>query len=79
MAIGVANQAARLRKLLAEPTPAAREAIAAALKATNAVAYARHRADELAAEAADELECLPESECRGILESLTKWTTRREA
>ncbi len=73
------DEAARLRKLLTEPTAANREAIAAALKATNAVAYARHRAEELATEAADELECLPESECRGVLESLTKWATRREA
>lgn len=74
-----ADEATRLRKLLAEPTPATRETVAAALKATNAVAYARHRANELATEAAGELECLPESECRDILESLTKWATRREA
>ncbi|MFO0809248.1 MAG: polyprenyl synthetase family protein [Gemmataceae bacterium] len=74
-----AEDAARLRSLLQQPTPANREAISVALKATNAVAYARHRAEELATEAANELECLPESECRGILTSLTKWVIKREA
>jgi octaprenyl-diphosphate synthase len=52
--------------------------VLAALERTEAVAYARRRAEELSRAARAELECLPRSECRSILEALTDWSVRRE-
>jgi octaprenyl-diphosphate synthase len=52
--------------------------VLAALEKTQSQAYARRRAEELARSARQELECLPRSECRGILEAVTEWTIRRE-
>jgi octaprenyl-diphosphate synthase len=49
-----------------------------AMEKTQSVAYARRRADEFARAARQELECLPRSECRAILESLCDWSVRRE-
>ena len=52
--------------------------VLAALEQTESIAYARHRAEELARSARHELDCLPRSECRGILEAMTEWSVRRE-
>ena len=41
-------------------------------------AEARRRAEEFARAARQELECLPRSECRAILEAITDWSIRRE-
>ena len=49
-----------------------------ALEQTQSLAYARRRAEEFARAARQELECLPRSECRSILESLGDWSVRRE-
>lgn len=73
-----ADEAARLRALLRGHSPQRREAIAAALEATQAIAYAGQKADEFATTARDELECLPPSDFRAILETLTHWSVRRE-
>jgi octaprenyl-diphosphate synthase len=52
--------------------------VLAALDQTESIAYARHRAEELARAARHELDCLPRSECRAILEAMTEWCVRRE-
>jgi geranylgeranyl pyrophosphate synthase len=57
---------------------AKRAAVTAALEWTDAVGYARERAEALAAEAAGELDCLPPSDCRDLLRALTQWAVRRE-
>jgi octaprenyl-diphosphate synthase len=52
--------------------------VLAALEKTQSVAYARRRAEEIARTARQELECLPRSECRTILEAVADWSVRRE-
>ena len=49
-----------------------------ALEKTQSVAYAKRRAEEFARLAKQELECLPRSECRTILETVAEWSVRRE-
>jgi octaprenyl-diphosphate synthase len=48
------------------------------LEKTQSVAHAKRRAEELARAARQELECLPRSECRTILEAVADWSVRRE-
>ncbi len=72
-----AEEAARLRQVLRSGTPK-RTALLAALERTDAAAYARRRAEALAAQAADELDGLPPSECLDLLRALTQWAVRRE-
>src|SRR5205823_6836137 len=74
-----AAEAARLRQLLAEGGPHRREQIAAALAQTDAVSYARPRAERFAAEAGEELMGLAPSAYRDILQALPHWAVRREA
>lgn len=50
----------------------------AALEKTQSVAYAKRKAEELARAAKQELECLPRSECRMVLEGIADWSVRRE-
>jgi len=52
--------------------------VMAALARTESLRYARRRAESLARSAKQELECLPRSECRTILESLPDWCIHRE-
>ena len=52
--------------------------VLAALEKTQSLGYARRKADEFARVARHELECLPRSECRAILEAMTEWSVRRE-
>ena len=49
-----------------------------ALEKTQSVAYAKRRAEEFAKAARHELECLPRTECRAILEGVAEWSIRRE-
>jgi len=72
------GEATRLRALLRGHSPQRREAIVAALAATDAVGYARGKAEEFATSARDELACLPPSEFRAVLQTLTYWSVRRE-
>ena len=72
-----AHESAGLRKVLSNGQPK-RAAVAAGLARTGAVEYARERAQSLAAEAAVELDGLPASECREILQLMTQWAVRRE-
>ena len=71
--------AGRLRQILSSPGNHKREALRPLLLDSDALDYARGRADEFAARARGELECLPPSECRTILEVLTEHVIRREA
>jgi octaprenyl-diphosphate synthase len=74
-----ASEAAQLRQLLAEGGPHRREQIAAALTRTDAISYARQRAERFAGEASEEVVALPASSFRDILQSLPHWAVRREA
>lgn len=49
-----------------------------ALEKTQSLAYARRKAEDFARAARQELECLPRSEYRTILEAMTEWSVRRE-
>jgi octaprenyl-diphosphate synthase len=74
-----AEQASRYRQILSSPGNHKREALQADLLASGAVAYARRRAEEYAARAAAELDCLPPSQSRTILETLTERVVHRNA
>jgi octaprenyl-diphosphate synthase len=71
------EQAARLRQLLRAPGNHKREAFGPYLRDSGALDYAQGRAEEFAARARGELGCLPPSECRAILEVLTKRVVHR--
>jgi octaprenyl-diphosphate synthase len=71
--------AARLRQLLRSPGNHKREALRSHLADGDALDYARRRAEEFAAKARAELDCLPPSECRAILESLTSRVVHRSS
>ncbi len=73
-----AAEAERLRSAVREGEPDLGGRVLAALERTESLAYARRRAEEFARSARQELECLPRSECRSILELLTEWSVRRE-
>jgi octaprenyl-diphosphate synthase len=73
------EQAARLRQILRGPGNHKREALAPALRESGALAYAQGRAEEFAAQAAAELECLPPSECRTLLRTLTDRVVHRSS
>src|SRR5262249_28828788 len=67
----------RLRQILAAPGNHKRAALAPLLAASDALGYARRRAEEFAAQARAELACLPPSECRALLELLTDRVVHR--
>jgi len=71
--------AAQVRQLLRAPGNHKREALRPYLTDSGALAYARHRAEEYAAKARGELACLPPSDCRRVLESLTERVVHRSA
>jgi octaprenyl-diphosphate synthase len=73
------ERAARVRQILRAPGNHKREALRPLLLETDALDYARGRGEEFAAQARAELECLPPSECRFLLEMLTERVIRREA
>lgn len=49
-----------------------------ALEKTHSLGHARRKAEEFSRLARQELECLPRSECRAILEAMADWSVRRE-
>jgi octaprenyl-diphosphate synthase len=73
-----APEAAELRDAIRDGDPDLGPRVLAALERTQSVAYARRRAEEFARSARHELDGLPRSECRSILETLTEWSVRRE-
>lgn len=73
-----AADAGKLRDAIRAGAPDLPPRALLALERTQSVAHAKRRAEELARQARQELECLPRGECRTILESLTDWSVRRE-
>lgn len=69
----------RLRQILTSPANHKREALAALYPSTDALAYARGRAEEYATQARAALACLPPSPCRSILEELTERVIHRNS
>jgi octaprenyl-diphosphate synthase len=74
-----AEQASRVRSLLQSSTSSRRAVLARELETSGAIGYARRRAEVFAASAAADLDCLPPSECRAILETLTERVVHRNA
>jgi len=73
------EQAGRFRQILTSPGNHKREALAPLLTETGALHHARRRAEDFAAQARAELDCLPPSQYRGILEQLTRQVVHRSA
>jgi octaprenyl-diphosphate synthase len=73
-----AADADSLREAIRAGHPELGRRVLAALERTQSLAYTRSRADEFVRAARQNLECLPRSECRAILEQLTDWSARRE-
>jgi octaprenyl-diphosphate synthase len=71
--------ATRVRQILGNPANHKREALGPILAETGALAYARGRAEAIAADAAAELAYLPPSPCRTILEMLAERVVHRSA
>jgi octaprenyl-diphosphate synthase len=74
-----AAQAGRLRQLLSSAGNHKREALRPYLDASDALDYARRRADEFAARARKELACLPPSVCRDLLETVCERVVHRSS
>jgi octaprenyl-diphosphate synthase len=73
-----ADQAARVRSLLAAAGNHKREALLPELQSAGSLAYTREKAEALATAAATELECLPPSEGRAVLEALAERVVHRD-
>lgn len=71
-------EAAKLRDAIRTGTDGLGLRVLHVLDKTQSVAYAKRRAEEFAKAAKHELECLPRSECRAILEGVAEWSIRRE-
>jgi octaprenyl-diphosphate synthase len=74
-----AEQATRLQQILQSPGNHKREHLAPDLADGRALTYARGRAEDFAARALAELDCLSASRGRTILESLTERVVHRES
>jgi len=72
------NEATRLRELIETGGAEVGHHVLTAMERTHSLDYAKLRADEFARNAREQLQCLPESECRTILEGMTDWCVRRE-
>lgn len=69
----------RVRLILASPTNHKREALGPILSRSDALSYAQRRAEDFARRARSELDCLPPSLYRSILETLTERVVHRNA
>jgi octaprenyl-diphosphate synthase len=74
-----ADKAAVIRQILRGGGNHKRELLKSYLLESDALPYARRRAEEFAARARADLECLPASECRTILAQLTERVIHRSA
>ncbi len=74
-----AGLAARIRRMLAEPSAETRGEIKPYLENSGALDYAWERASEFASRAAGALEFLPETAAKGLLRSLSQYVVRRPA
>ncbi len=72
-----ASDAERLRSLITR-TPDATGDLLSLLRKSGSLTYARHRAEQFAAQARSNLDLLPDSEFRDVLSDLTEWCIRRE-
>ena len=79
MILGAHRPRQRLRQLLTAPGNHKREALRDYLADSDALTYARRRADEFGNQARAELVCLPPSPCRTILETLCSRVVHRSA
>jgi octaprenyl-diphosphate synthase len=68
----------RLEQILRSPGNHKRAALRPYLVQSGALSYAKQRAEEFAARARAELESLPASECRSVLDSLTERVVNRD-
>jgi octaprenyl-diphosphate synthase len=68
-----------VRQLLSSPGNHKREALEPYLIESGALAYARQRAEEFASRALADIDCLPPSRCRSILEMLPERVVYRNA
>jgi octaprenyl-diphosphate synthase len=75
----LAEESARLRQLLARAGNHKRDALQPYLLDSGALGYARGQAERFADRARAELGCLPASECRAILETLTERVVHRRS
>ncbi len=73
-----AAEAARLRDAIRAGGPGLGAKVLAALQKTDSVAHARTRAADLARAARAELDPLPRTEARAVLDALPEWAVRRE-
>lgn len=72
-------QADRIRDLLTRPGPQAREELLPLLMAAGSLEYARTRAVELTLSARQNLQCLPESPARQLLDEMADFVAIRSA
>jgi octaprenyl-diphosphate synthase len=79
LSTATAPAACRLRQLLTAPGNHKREALRPYLDDGDALDYATRRARDFAARGRAELECLPPSPCRTILEALAERVVQRES
>jgi octaprenyl-diphosphate synthase len=68
-----------LRQLLARPGHNKRDLLAPRLEESGALDYARSRAEQFAEQAEEELECLPASTCKTILQRITRQVVHRSS
>ncbi len=73
------ERAGRIRQILRSPGNHKRESLQPFFRDSDALDYARACALDFAARARAELDCLPTSECRTILERLTERVVQRDA
>ncbi len=73
-----AEQAARVRSILTAEGNHKREALLAELHAAGSLEYTREKAEALGAAAVAELECLPPSDGRAVLEALAERVVHRD-
>lgn len=71
------DKASHLRQILSSPGNHKREALQPFLQENGTLQYAGRRAEEFAARARAELQCLPASDCRAILEQLSERVVHR--
>jgi octaprenyl-diphosphate synthase len=79
LASATGSRAVRLRQVLSAPGNHKRATLAPYLDDSDAVEYAYRRAEEFARGARAELDCLPPSPCRGILEMLCDRVVHRRS
>ena len=73
-----ALEAESLRSAISAGDSGVGQRVLVALEKTHSLTHARRKAEEFSRAARQELECLPRSECRAILEAMTDWSIRRE-